>query len=134
VAHANPWDLYGFNPRARGMGSAQTVATDDFTGVYYNPASLTIADDPSFGFAFLLSRPRLRIEFDQEPEIGDLRPPGADGVTFGTVFPFGGPRGKRRAAVGLAINVPTSSLLDGQALDPAIPHWYMFQALPRRIV
>jgi hypothetical protein len=129
-ANANPWDLYGFNPRARGMGGAQTVASDDFTGTYYNPASLTIVDDPSFGFGFTLARPRLRIDFDKEPEIADLRPPAADGVTFGTVFPFGG----RRAAVGLVINVPTSSLLDGQALDPAIPHWYMFQALPRRIV
>ncbi len=135
AAWANPWDLYGFNPRARGMGSAQTVATDDFTGVYYNPASLTIAQDPSFGFAFMLSRPHLQLDFEKEDRpVAELVPPGSDGVTFGTVFPFGGPRGQNRAAIGLAINVPTSSLLDGQALDPAVPHWYMFQALPRRLV
>jgi long-subunit fatty acid transport protein len=134
-AYANPWDLYGFNPRARAMGSAHTAGADDFTGVYYNPASLTIAKDPGFGFAFVLSRPALSIAFDKaERSIAELEPPGSDGVTFGTMFPLAGARAARRAAVGLAINVPTSSLLDGQALDPAIPHWYMFQALPRRIV
>src|SRR5688500_20399769 len=78
LALGNPWDLYGFNPRARGMGGAHTVAPDDFTGTYYHPASLTIANDPSFGFGFLLSRPRLRIDFDKEPEIAELRPPGSD--------------------------------------------------------
>ena len=30
--------------------------------------------------------------------------------------------------------MPTGSLLAGQALDPAIPQWYMYQSLPRRIV
>lgn len=135
AARANPWDIYGFNPRGLAMGNAQTVGADDFTAVYYNPASLTIAKDPSFGFGFLLSRPKLHIDFDKaERPIGDLEPPGSDGVTFGTLFPLAGSRAANRAAVGLAINVPTSSLLDGQALDPAIPHWYMFQALPRRIV
>lgn len=135
VAFANPWDLYGFNARAIGMGGAQTATFDDFTGVHYNPAGLTIASEPSFGFGFNLARPSLTLDFDNaNRSIADLAPPSSNGVTFGALFPMGGARWRNRVVAALAINVPTSSLLDGQALDPATPHWYMYQALPRRIV
>lgn len=134
-ARANPWDLYGFNPRAMGMGSAHTAFADDFTAVYYNPAALTAATDGSFGFGLMLSRPSLAFTFDKaERPVQHQDPSSADGITFGAVFPLSGRNVKNRVALGLAINVPTSSLLNGQSLDPVIPHWYMHQSLPKRIV
>lgn len=135
TAHANPWDLFGFNGRAIAMGNAHTAMADDFTAVYYNPAALTIADEPGFGFGLMLARPALSFEFEKaEREVAELNPPSANSITFGAVFPMGGQRFRNRVVAGLALNVPTDSLLNGQALDPATPHWYMYQSLPRRIV
>ncbi|MCK6546623.1 hypothetical protein L6R52_12305 [Myxococcota bacterium] len=135
IARANPWDLYGFNPRAVAMAGSLTAGADDFTAVYYNPASLTIATTPGFGLGFVASRPRLTLDFDKaERAIPDLAPPKSDGVTFGAVFPLGGKAVKNRIVLGLGLSVPTRSLLNGQALDPAIPHWYMYQSLPSRLV
>lgn len=135
TAEANPWELFGFNARAIGMGGAHTAMTDDFTAVHYNPAALTVATEAGFGFGYNLARPNLSLDFDRaERAIADLEPPTSDGITFGTHFPMGGDRFRNRVVLGLAISVPTSSVLNGQALDPATPHWYMYQSLPRRIV
>lgn len=135
AASANPWDLYGFNPRALSMAGSLTAGADDFTAVYYNPASLTIATTPGFGIGFVASRPRLSLDFDEaERPIRDFAPPKSDGVTFGALFPLGGKAVRNRIALGLGLSVPTRSLLNGQALDPAIPHWYMYQSLPSRLV
>jgi long-chain fatty acid transport protein len=135
AAHANPLDLYGFNPRALGMASAHTAFADDFTAVYYNPAALTAAKHLGFGVGFYGARPSLKMSFqNSERAIGDLSPPSSNGITFGSLFPLGGPAFRNRVALGFAISVPTRSLLQGQSLDPAIPHWYMYQSLPSRLV
>jgi long-subunit fatty acid transport protein len=134
-ARANPLDLYGFNPRALAMASSHTAFADDFTAVYYTPAALTAARDLGFGLGFLSARPSLRLRFERsERAIADLSPPPSDGVTFGSVFPLGGEAFRNRVAIGFGLSVPTRSLLNGQALDPAIPHWYMYQSLPGRLV
>ncbi len=135
TAFANPWDLYGFNARALAMSGTQVALADDFTATYYNPAALTAGSEASFGFGFHAAAPRLKLQFDKapaNPNVGE--PPNSNGITFGALFPLGGKGVKNRIALGLAINVPTSSLLAGQALDPASPQWYMYQSLPRRIV
>lgn len=132
-AAANPWDLYGYNPRALAMGGAHTAAADDFTAVYYNPASLTAAVEPSFGFGLLVSQPLLDFEFER-PGIEAREPPASHGASFGALFPLGGAAFRNRVAFGLGIHVPTSSLLDGQAIDAGTPQWLMYQSLPRRIV
>jgi long-subunit fatty acid transport protein len=135
VARANPWDLYGFNPRALAMASAHTAFADDFTAVYYNPAALTMASEAGFGIGFSASRPNLSLRFDKtDRTVRDLAPPRSDGFTFGSLFPLGGRAVKNRVVFGLAFHVPTRSLLNGQSLDPQTPHWYMYQSLPSRLV
>lgn len=134
-ARANPWDLFGYNARAIGMSGTHVAVSNDFTATYYNPAALTAGDEASFGFGFNTAAPKLSLAFDNpDRAIAEQVPPSSNGITFGTLFPLGGEGVKNRIALGLAINVPTTSLLAGQALDPAIPQWYMYQALPRRIV
>ncbi len=134
-ALANPWDIYGFNPRAQAMGGAHTAVADDFTAVYYNPAALTAARDTSFGMAFSYAKPRLQLNFDKfDRGVRELLPPSSNGVTLGALFTLGSSKFKNRLAAGIGLNVPTNSLLDGQAIDPAVPYWYMYQSLPRRIV
>lgn len=134
-AAANPWDLYGFNPRALGMAGAHTAFADDFTAVYYNPASLTMATNAGFGFGFSAARPNLTLDFEKaERGVPDYQPPSSNGITFGALFPLGGRAVRNRIVLGLGISVPTRSILNGQALDPAIPHWYMYQSLPSRLV
>jgi long-chain fatty acid transport protein len=135
AARANPWDLFGLNARGIALGGAQTATALDFTAVYTNPASLTAAPEANFGFGFNMAKPQLHLRFDKaEREIAEVAPPTANGITFGALFPLGGAGLRNRVALGLALNVPTSSLLSGQALDPAIPQWSMYQSLPRRIV
>lgn len=135
AARANPWDLFGYNARAIGMSGAQIAVSRDFTATYYNPAALTAGDEANFGFGFNLARPQLSLQFEGgDPQIAPAETPSSNGVTFGLLFPLGGEGFRNRVALGLALNVPTSSLLAGQALDPAIPQWYMYQSLPRRIV
>src|SRR5262245_60975751 len=90
-ALANPLDLYGFNPRALGMASANTAFADDFTAVYYNPAALTAAKSVGFGIGFYGARPSLKLHFEKEDRpINDLTPPSSDAITFGSLFPLGG--------------------------------------------
>lgn len=135
AARANPLDLYGFNPRALAMASAHTAFADDFTAVYYNPAALTAAKNLGFGIGFYGARPSLSMRFEKEDRaVPELSPPSSDGITFGTLFPIGSPSFRNRVTIGLGISVPTRSLLNGVALDSAIPHWYMYQALPSRLV
>ena len=131
TANANPWEMYGFNARAIGMANAHTAYANDFTAVYYNPGALTTDVNPGFGFGYTFASPELSFSFARpNPQIEALEPSNSDGITFGARLPLG----SRRVVLGMALNVPTSSLLSGQALDPSVPHWYMVQGLPRRIV
>ncbi len=133
-ARANFWDIYGFNPRAIGLAGTHTAIADDFTAIHYNPAGLTAARGVGFGFALAVTRPSLSLDFDRPPQIQPLDPPNATAITFGSTFSLAGDGAAGRITLGLGISVPTRSLLNGQALDPAIPHWTMYHALPERIV
>lgn len=133
-AHANFWDIYGFNPRAIGMAGTHALVADDFTAVHHNPAGLTASKDVVYGFSIVATRANLGIDFDRNPDIAALEPPNATAISFGTKASLGGEALEGRIAAGLGLSVPTRSLLNGQALDPAVPHWYMYHALPERIV
>jgi len=135
TSYANFWEIYGFNPRAIGMAGCHTAVTKDFTAVHYNPAALTNAEGVTFGFAYNTTVPQLQVDLDKrDAGLEPLTPPSASAVSFGTSFSLGGEALKNRIAMGLGISVPTRSLLNGQALDPAIPHWYMYHSLPERIM
>jgi hypothetical protein len=117
------------------MAGAHTALAVDFSGVHYNPGSLTEIPVSGFGFTGSWVVPDLEISFDR-PERASraLSPEEAPGVAFGAQFLVGESGVPGRVGLGLGIHVPTGSLLSGQALDPETPHWYLHQSLPRRIV
>lgn len=133
-ALANPWDFYGFNARAVGLANALTAASDDFTAVYYNPASLAYAEAAGFGFGYTLGRPSLEVSFEQPSAIEPASVEGSDAVTVGALYPITEPNRSFQVAFGIGINLPTGSLLVGEALDPSVPQWSLYATLPRRIV
>src|SRR3954465_13933424 len=49
AAFANPFQLYGFTPRALGMGGAMTAIGDDLGASFYNPAALLGHTKTEFG-------------------------------------------------------------------------------------
>jgi long-subunit fatty acid transport protein len=134
AAHASFWELYGMNPRAIGTAGAQTALADDFTTTFYNPAALTDTRTQGFGVAWVASAPALDLTFERgAPTPAARDPEGTSAIVFGAHFTLAGDRATNRAALGLAFSIPTGSLLAGRALDPAVPHWSMYEALPERI-
>ena len=134
VAQANYWDLYGMTPRALGMANCQTAVADDSSAVFYNPAALASATASGYGLSFSTSLPSLSVDFERDPAtLAAAEPAPASAIGFGTHFLLAGSHADRRLALGLAFSIPTRSLLSGQALDPAIPQWYLYNALPERL-
>lgn len=134
AARANPFDVYGFSPRAIGMGGAFTSLADDFTATYYNPAGLTQRQKVHFGIGFQSSIPALSIERVKS----DLARPSAspsthNGITVGALFPLGA-KIDNRIAFGIGLYVPTSSLFRLDSIDQGTPQWYQYQALPDKLV
>ena len=133
-ARANPWDFFGFDARGLSLASSLTAGSDDFTAVYYNPASLAQTAEPGFGFGYTFSRPDLSVDFEGPSALNPAAVSSSDGVTFGTLYSLTGAERSYRIALGLGFNVPTGSLLVGEALDPATPQWSLYSTLTRRFV
>lgn len=134
VARAHPWALFGLGPRAKGMGGAHTAAAQDYSAVFYNPASLSEVRDGAFAFEGAWMLPELSVEFEGTPEVEAREVEDAPGIAFGAQLMVGSPDEAGRVGLGISIHVPTRSLLSGRAVDPAVPQWYLYESLPRRIV
>ena len=52
AARANPFELYGFTPRATGMGGAMTAVGEDLGASFYNPAALLGHTRTELGLGF----------------------------------------------------------------------------------
>ncbi|MCX5859385.1 MAG: hypothetical protein NT056_05760, partial [Proteobacteria bacterium] len=99
---ANPLDYYGYGSRASAMGNAYTALATDFTGVYYNPAAMVMAEKASVGLGFSYYNVGLSTsgltKNGQDFNIKDIDP--LYGYTLGLCLPLKGKlRGK--AAFGL---------------------------------
>lgn len=136
-AAASVLDIYGFEPRGRAMGNAQTAVADDYTATFYNPAALTRPKKVIAGFGFLASFPRLSIDRAQPPHerqaIPNELPPDFAGFSIGALFPLGGLI-DNRVAIGVGVYLPTANLLRGESLDSQAPQFYRYQSLPDKFV
>lgn len=133
-ATGNPWSLFGLGARAKGMGQAHTAAARDYSAVFYNPAALTEIEEGAFAFDGSWVLPELTLDFDAPPQLEPRTVEDAPGLAFGAQLLLGEPEVRGRVGLGIAIHVPTQSLLSGRAVDPARPQWYLYESLPRRIV
>lgn len=133
-AQASVFDTYGFGSRAAGMGNAHAAAAQDYSGVFYNPATLTVRKRPHVGLGIHLITPNLDI--DAEPREEGLPPPQDPqtnvGVHLGLLFPLGGLI-DNRFALGAGVYVPTIQVTRVESFDPVTPHFYRYGALPDKI-
>ncbi|MDD5222861.1 MAG: outer membrane protein transport protein [bacterium] len=99
---ASPLDVYGFTSRHAAMANTGTAFADDYSGVYYNPAALILAEYPAFGFGFIYSNPSLSVE--TTPEVKNKISPvkNLTGFPIGLVLPFSG-KLKNRVSFGLGL-------------------------------
>jgi long-chain fatty acid transport protein len=134
AARANAWDVYGFGPRALGMGGAFTSLADDFTACYYNPAALTVRPKVHVGVGLLAGIPVLSIERTRmDPAYPSKDTDLHTGVTLGAIFPLGA-KIDNRVAFGISTYIPTRNLFRLDAVDPQWPHFYLYRSLPEKLV
>ncbi|MEZ4466558.1 MAG: outer membrane protein transport protein [bacterium] len=136
-AHGSVFDVYGFTPRARALGNALTADADDYTGTFYNPAMLTRRKRVNVGAGLVATFPRLQIDrryqADFQREIENELPDDFTGISFGALFPLGGRFGNR-VAIGFGLYLPLLRLLRADSVDPQVPQFYRYEALPDKFV
>lgn len=125
-AAASIFDIYGVGAKATSMGGAQVAAANDYSGVYYNPGTLTVHKSPQVGIGFNLVSPSLSIEHSRLNPDGpsDFLPQTNVGVNLGVLFPLG-----KRFAVGIGAYLPTIHVTRVETPDGEIPQFYRLGAL-----
>ena len=90
-ARANtPEDTLGLGARAIGLGGAGTATSDDFSGVYYNPANLGFCNNR--GFSVTLSHLSYGLDLEAQPDDPELEAPRDQTrayIGFCTDLPYG---------------------------------------------
>jgi hypothetical protein len=134
AAHANPFELFGFTPRAMGMGGAMTAVSDDLAASFYNPAALLGHTRTEFGLGFAntisnlyVNRSKSGSDFTRTSEVE--RSPRFE---LGLIFPLGGNILRDRVVLGIGGGHPVGSLIRVQTVDEGHPQFYMYQSKAQR--
>ena len=111
-----------------------TAEADDYTAVFYNPANLTLKPNVTLGLDFYGALPQTEIttDSDSDPDYSPEQLQGQGGTSFGVQYPFGGLI-ENKLALGFGIHLPYTGLLDVKLLDPQVPQWYLYDALPNNL-
>ncbi len=134
VAAAGPFELFGFGARASSLGGAMTASADDHTSLFYNPAALTLQPDTFVGADIYLSLASLDVNLDQPVNDPALEPAAVDNhMGFSVGAAFVSRLGGVPVALGFAAGVPIGGVFDLELLDPQIPQWTRYDALPRKL-
>lgn len=130
-ARANPFELYGFTPRATGMGGAMTAVGDDLGSSFYNPAALIGHTRTELGLGFADTISNLWINRSRGGAAASQveRSPRFEG---GVIFPLGGNLLRDRVVIGIGGGHPIGSLVRVQTVDEAHPQFYMYQSKAQR--
>jgi long-subunit fatty acid transport protein len=131
AARANPFELYGFTPRATGMAGAMTAVGDDLGSSFYNPAALLGHTRTELGLGFADTISNLWIKGSPAGSAASQveRAPRFEG---GVIFPLGGKLLKDRVVIGIGGGHPIGSLVRVQTVDEAHPQFYMYQSKAQR--
>src|SRR5258707_559161 len=133
AAFANPFELYGFTPRAMGMGGAMTATGDALGATFYNPAGLLGFTKTEFGFGFADTVSSLYV--DRGSGSSTIRTSDVQNTPrfeLGLIFPLGGPILKDRVVLGIGGGHPMGSLIRVQTVDESRPQFYMYQSKAQR--
>jgi hypothetical protein len=132
AARANPFELFGFTPRAIGLGGAMVGLSDDLAGPFYNPAATIGHTKSEFGIGFSDTLPSLHVtrsKLSSTNATADTE--SAPRFEGGIIFPLGGLL-KDRVVLGLALGHPVGSLVRVQTVDQSHPQFYMYNSKPQR--
>jgi len=142
TADANPLDVYGFGPRAVGMGGGFTGLADDYSALYYNVAGLAWVDRPQFAVGMMVAHPTLGLNLEPAPgatqrQAHDLRAladrkidvDDAVGFTIGLAYPF-----NDYLHFGVGVYLPQGLVIRLRPYDSHIPTFVMHENKSRRIV
>ncbi|MCC6809468.1 MAG: hypothetical protein IT381_18715 [Deltaproteobacteria bacterium] len=133
-AHANWFDLFGVGGRGAAMGSAMTAAADDWTATYYNPALLTLAPTPTFGFGYALMAPKLDMALiNTSPAYEPRQTQFQSGINAGFSMPMPGRLGER-LHMGLVAFIPIGPLVRVRMIDSSMPHFFAYDYAPGTFV
>ena len=135
TARADVFNLFGYGPRAAGMGGAMTAEANDYTAVYYNPALLVDRKDVNFGAAFQYYHMSASVQskdLAKDLDCSKCQSPDAVGTSVGLLFPLGG-KVKNHLAFGLGVYLPTAVLLRLNAPSQTTPYWYRYEGNPERL-
>ena len=137
VAQASVYDLYGFTPRGRAMGNAQTADADDFSGAFYNPGALTRRKQIVVGAGLLHTRPNLSIDreyrVETQRQVPSVLPEPFTGLNIGALFPLGRKFGDR-VAIAASMYLPLLRLLSASSVDAQVPQFYRYEQQPDKFV
>ncbi len=131
AADAGSFDVFGYGARGIGLGGALTATVSDHTAVYYNPAGLARRDVVQLGTDMYTAVPSLSLDLQSAPQdvaYTPAKPPVHSGAGIGAVFPL-----VEGLNLGVALHIPLGRLLTVELLDPQVPQWYRYDALPGKI-
>ncbi len=134
AARANPFELFGYTPRAIGMGEAMTGVADDLAGSFYNPAGLIGHTKAEFGIGFADTVSQLHIDRAKTSASAPSSQlvPSSPRFELGIIFPLGGSLLKDRVVLGIGGGHPLGSLIRVQTVDQSHPQFYMYQSKAQR--
>ena len=133
AAFANPFELYGFTPRAMGMGGAMTALGDDLGASFYNPGGLLGHSKTEFGFGFADTISSLSVDrLSSSSKITTSTVERTPRFELGLIFPLGGALLKDRVVLAIGGGHPMGGLIRVQTVDEAHPQFYMYQSKAQR--
>jgi long-subunit fatty acid transport protein len=135
AAFASPLDLYGFGPRAIGMGGAYTGLADDYAAVYYNPAGMIFTEGSTLAVGATTAQPFLRLHLTPAPGVTaaqaralhDLENQETDIKRQDSVFFGFTSRLTDHIAIGLLASLPTYEVIQLHPIDAHLPSFIMYE-------
>jgi long-chain fatty acid transport protein len=117
-ARATPQDLYGFGARSPGLAMTGASWTNNWEGVYLNPAGLGAARRRAISFGFQAAAYDLRLDDERYP----LESARGSTIGFHLPLPFGDFL-ENRLVLGGGFYTPANVLLRGEVAFPEVPQW-----------
>ncbi|MFO0746163.1 MAG: hypothetical protein U1F43_10880 [Myxococcota bacterium] len=131
-ARASFFDTFGFSARAVGRANAMVALGADYDAAYYNPANILSRKRFHLGLGFDLVAPDLYVNAVS----GDLDPILPDsnlGLHLGMSTPISGVFGNK-LGFGFAFFHPLTTGTNVSSVDPSVPWFYRYQALPDKLI